>query len=303
MYDVFTKIRNNLEDSRRIPTRTLLTLNPSSQVCYDMQGNQLGSCLRQVWLEKNDQPKSNAIGVNAVMAGFSGNWWEDWFITQLKSIGVFHSSGFPLTDVERLVKGIVDVSILNFTDNSIELGEVKTYDGSNYAASSTILGSMSTPPKPRDKHLLQAFRYSIIAAKIPDHSIKVNNLFYIDRSCGAWYKNKQFRIELVVLDGITFPQITTVWKDEYYSYVDTRISDAGVYSAEEKLLEHFGSGEIPDKEFIEAYTEEMIKAKALSGDIPDYVMKKHNRDPVNNPIGDFQCKYCAFSKGTCATYG
>ena len=88
MLDVFGSIRNNLQEDKRIPTRTLLNLNPSSQVCYDENNKQLGSCLRQVWLEKTDQIKTNPIGVSAVMAGFSGNWWEDWFIDKLKEVGI-----------------------------------------------------------------------------------------------------------------------------------------------------------------------------------------------------------------------
>lgn len=302
MYDIFTKIRQNLQEPRRIPTKTLITLNPSSQVCYDTDGKQVGACLRQVWLDKMDHPKTNSISLNAVMAGFSGNWWEDWFITQLKAIGIYHSSGFPLTDTARLVKGIVDVAVHNHTENTIELCEVKTYDGSNYYGSVALLGNSSTAPKPKDKHLLQTFRYSLIAKDIPQFNIKVNNLVYLDRACGAWYKNKQFKIEMVTIEGITYPKISTVWKDEYYSFVDTRISDIGIYKAEEALLGALGSGEIPAKEFIEEYDADMVAAKSAAGEIPEYAVKKYNKDPANNPIGDYQCKYCPFSGGTCKNY-
>ena len=298
MYDVFTKIRNNLEGSRRIPTRTLLTLNPSSQVCYDMQGNQLGSCLRQVWLEKNDQPKSNAIGVNAVMAGFSGNWWEDWFIDKLKEVGMYYNHSIPLTDVTRLVKGIADVIVKDPATGRLELGEVKTYDGSNYYGSTALLGNTKTPPKPKDKHLLQAFRYSLIAKE----HFEINNLFYIDRACGSFNRNKQFQIELFESRGKLYPKISTIWNNEHYEYVDTRISDDGIYRAEEALLTAFSNNEIPEKEFIESFSQDIINAKFASKEIPQYVYDKYVKDPANNPIGDIACKYCAFSKGTCNSW-
>ena len=83
MYDVFTKIRNNLETNNRIFSKTLLNLNPSSQVCFNSSGESLGTCLRQVWFTKNDFEKSNIMPVSNI-SNFAGNWFEDWFILQLK---------------------------------------------------------------------------------------------------------------------------------------------------------------------------------------------------------------------------
>lgn len=298
MLDVFGVIRENLQQDKRIPTRTLLNLNPSSQVCYTEDNKQLGSCLRQMWLEKTDQVKTNPIGISAVMAGFSGNWWEDWFITELKEVGLYYNHSIPLTDVNRLVKGIVDVILKNPTSGKLELGEIKTYDGSNYYGSTALLGNSKTPPKPKDKHLLQAFRYSIIGKEYFD----TNNLFYIDRACGNFSRNKQFKIELFENRGKIYPKISTVWNNEHYEYVDTRISDAGIYAAEESLLNHFATNQIPQKEFIESFSKEIIESKYASKEIPQYVYDKYIKDPVNNPIGDVACKYCPFSKGTCSNW-
>lgn len=298
MYDVFNKVRLNLEKDNKIHTKTLFNLNPSSQVCYDSNQNQIGSCLRQVWLEKMDQPKTNKIGISAVMAGFSGNWWEDWFINQLKELGLYYNSSFAATDVNHFVKGIVDVAIKNTDTNEIELGEIKTYDGSNYYVAQNIIGNTKVAPKPKDKHLLQAFRYSLIFKD----QFKANNLFYIDRACGAWKKHKQFRIELVEINKDLYPKISTVWNDNYYEYTDTRISANGVYSAEAKLLEAFSTGQIPDKEFIEIYSETEIEDRYSRKDIPDYAYTNYKKDPKNNSLGDVNCKYCPFSNGTCKNY-
>lgn len=295
MYDVFNKIRENYEVDKGIRSKTLLNLNPSSQVCFDTSTSKnVGTCLRQVWFQKNDFDRTNPNTVN--LSAFAGNWFEDWFITALKESGQYYASSFPATDVTRLVKGIVDVAIL--TKDGVELGEVKTYDGSNYYNSQVILGTRSSPPKPRDKHLLQAFRYSLIFRD----QFKYNNLFYIDRACGAWYKNKQFRIELTDVNGVTYPKISTIWNDEYYEYVDTRISDVGIYKAEETLLEHFGNNTVPPKDFEEEYSLETIERKIAVKEIPEYLYTKYKKDPINNPIGDSNCKFCPFSKGLCKTY-
>lgn len=295
MYDIFNRIRLSLEEDKTIPSKTLITLNPSSQVCYDDNGKQVGSCLRQVWLTKNDYPKTNPIGINAVMSGFSGNWWEDWFITQLKELGLYYNSQFPATDVDRLVKGIVDIVTINPDTNEKELGEIKTYNGSNYTVAQNIIGNKKVSPRPNTKHLLQAFRYSLIFKDI----FSVNNLYYIDRSCSSWARNKQFKIELIEIEDKIRPKISTVWNNEYYEYIDKNISDICIYTAEETLLQHIGEGTIPDKEFIESYTNDLADYKYSVGDIPEYVYKNYKKDPINNPVGDFNCKYCPFSRGTC----
>ena len=298
MYDIFNQIRLNLEKDNSIKSNTLLNLNPSSQVCFDITTNKnIGTCLRQIWFTKNDYEKSNNLN-SANISRFAGNWFEDWFITQLKETGIYYNSSFAATDTERLVKGIVDVAIHNHSNKTIELGEVKTYDGSNYFNSQLILGNKTIKPKPRDKHLLQAFRYSLIFKDQFD----VNNLFYIDRACGQWYKNKQFKIELNTINGISYPKISTVWNDEYYEYTDTRISDKGIYLAEGTLLNHFGTNQVPPKDFIEEYDENTIMRKLELKEIPDYVYAKYKRDPFNNPIGDSDCKFCPYAKGLCKEY-
>ena len=298
MYDVFNRIRQDLNKDNDVPTKTLLNLNPSSQVCFDLNTNKsIGTCLRQVWFTKNDVEKSNKVPVVNI-SHLAGNWYEDWFITALKEAGLFYKAGFPATDVERLVKGIVDVALLNPTTNEKELGEVKSYDGSNYYGAQTILGTKTISPKPRDKHLLQAFRYSLIF----EEQFKTNNLFYIDRACTQWFKNKQFKIELIEISGNVYPKISTIWNDEYFQYTDTRISKQGIYKAEETLLSHFMQNTVPPRDFDEEYSEETIQAKLELKEIPDYVYNKYKRDPLNNPIGDSSCKYCPYAKGVCKTY-
>lgn len=297
MYDIFNKIRLKIENQQnnRLRTPSILNLNPSSQVCYDNNGKQIGSCLRMVWLQKNDiKPSNNVSSVN--LTSVSGNWFEDWFLSELKNIGAYQDSSFSITDPQRFVKGIVDCSFN--TEEGLEAGEIKSYDGSNYQNSSAILGNMSTPPKPRIKHLLQTFRYSLILKD----KIKRNNLFYIDRAGSAWFKNKQFVIDTVELNGKLHPKISTIWKDEYYEYIDINISNVNIYKAEEDLLNCFYENKAPSKGFIEVFQDSEIESKYSLKEIPEYLYKKYKKDS-SNTIGDSACRYCPYANGVCSSYG
>lgn len=300
MLNIFEAVRSNLEKDNRIPTKTLINLNPSSQVCYTESGVQVGSCLRKVWLDKTDKPKTNKIGLNAIMAGFSGNWWEEWLINQVREAGLYHSSQVALTDPSRLVKGIVDLVTKNPQSNFLELNEIKTYDGSNYNVSSSLLGNSKLKPKPKDAHLLQLVRY-LICLLLDNSSITVGNLLYLDRACGPYSRNKQFQVTLEKIGDDHYPKIVTVdHKGEYYEYTDFRISVNCLLNTEETLLGYLSSNTIPPKDFKEVYTKEEIIAKHEANEIPDYIFKSWQKDPEINTIGDYQCRYCPFgNKGTC----
>lgn len=297
-FDIFNEIKTNLEKPRALSRPNLLTINPSSQVCYTSEGKQVGSCLRSVWLDKTNQTKTNAFGLKGRMAAFSGNWWEDWFVNQLKETHLYEDSQIIASDPSRFMKGFIDVSFKNPLSGSTELIEVKTYDGSNYYGAQAVLGTSTAPPAPKVSHLLQAFRYLMVYSE----EIEAINLCYIDRACGDWYKYKQFRITFTVLKDRTYPKIETIWKDEYYSYINRDVSKEGIDEAEAKLLSHLMESKIPMKEFQETYSNEVIGTRFLDGEIPKYKYDKWLKDPENNPIGDFQCNYCPFSKGTCKNY-
>lgn len=298
--EIFTAILKNITKDTKIPTKTIVTLNPSSQVCYEENSKQIGTCLRQVWLDKTDQKRTNPLGLNAIMSGFSGNWWENWLIDQTKELGIYHSSSFTLTDPSRIVKGIVDLATIDIELNEIILNEIKTYDGSNYNNSSLIIGNTKVDPKPRDKHLLQLFRYLLIAQQ---NKITKGNLLYIDRACGLYSRNKQFHVELIKVNNVTYPKITTHnTKGEIVEYVDVRITDNGIYEAEEKLLDCLSTNTIPTKEFKEVYSEIETELNYSKGLVSKYVYEKWKRDPVNNSVGDHQCKYCPFAGGTCSNW-
>lgn len=297
-YDIFAGIREVLDKKSSLSSPNILTVNPSSQLCYH-EGKQLGACVRQVWFDKTEAPKTNPISLKARMAGFAGNWWEDWFVDQIKHLGIFEGSQIIATDVSKVVKGFIDVSIINPTTGNIELIEVKTYDGSNYYGAKGVLGTKAEAPTPKMNHLLQAFRYLLIYKD----EVDAINLCYIDRACGDWYKYKQFRVTLIEDDsGDLYPKIETLWNNGYHMYTLPKVTASGIELAENKLLNHLMDNTVPDRDFIEVYSSEVVNSKFLDGNVPKYLYDKWQKNPEDNPIGDFQCKYCPYFNGTCKEY-
>ena len=88
-YDIFESIKINIDQPRALTSPSLFNINPSSQVCFNDDGKSVGACLRQIWFDKTKSvTKTNNISLKAKMAGFSGNWWEDWFIDQMKALHI-----------------------------------------------------------------------------------------------------------------------------------------------------------------------------------------------------------------------
>lgn len=298
-YDIFSNIKTNIEKPRSLTRQPLFSINPSSQVCFNSEGKSVGSCLRQVWFDKTgNAEKVNPVSLRGKMAAFSGNWWEDWFINQLKEIHVYEDSNVIATEPSKFVKGLVDVTFTNPITEKIELVEVKTYNGSSWAAAQNIHGTAKIPPKPKLSHLLQAFRYLIIYKE----EVEAINICYIDRSCGDWYKHKQFRVTLLEVDDKYHPHIECIHNEELQAHVEFDVSIEGISLAEDKLIEYLSTSEVPPKDYIESYDTSTIIKRYMDGLIPEYIYKKWQKNPDTTPIGDFQCVYCPYYGGSCSSY-
>lgn len=301
--DVFKKISENLSKPKILTTDHILsTFSPSSQICYSAKfpDVQLGSCIRQLWFDKNSYEKSNHndVSPHVKIAGVIGNDLEDWMITQLKQLGLYSEDQIPAIDSANFVKGFVDVSIVNPLTGNIELNEIKTYDGGSFFGS-MVYGTLNSKPQPKIKHLLQAYRYLMIHKD----SVDAINLLYLDRSCSGWFKNKQFRVTLLTVDSEVYPQIEVIWKNgELCTYVETSITSNAIITSEQLLMSYLKSGEIPPKDFIEVYTSDEIETKFFQEKISKTAYDKYKKGTATS-LGDHQCTYCPYSEGTCVKYG
>jgi len=301
LFDSISKINKDLDSNKLTAEPIFSFLTPSSQVCYSAKTNQqLGSCSRELWFEKNNYPKTNIKNSEHVkMSAYIGNKWEDWFVDNLKLLpNTFITTQVLATYPENFVKGFVDVLIKNPISTKFELIEVKTYDGGSFF-SAEIYGDDYKKPTPKIKHLLQAFRYLLIFKE----KVDAINLVYIDRSCTSWFRNKQFRITLEEFSGNIYPKIEVMHKGNFITYVNSEVTEASIINSEKNLLTNIRTNTIPPKDFKASYTPQEIEEKYKAGLIYKSSYTRYKNDPLAVSLGDFQCEYCPFSKGTCEKYG
>lgn len=297
--DIFSKFQEKLKAVSPLtaePTFSFLT--PSSQNCFSKKTHkQIGVCTRQTWFDKNNFTKTNIIETNNThveMSKFAGELWENWAVDLFKQSGFYVSKQVLSTYPKHFVKGFVDVLIESPVDKQLQLVEIKTYDGSNYF-NNTIYGTSEVRPTPKISHLLQAFRYLLIHK----NKLAAVNLIYIDRSCSAWFKNKQFYITLFEHEGDLYPKIEVMWGDSLTTYINQDISEQALLASEEYLILALkNKKEPPAADYVSSYTAEEIEDRFQRGLI---YKTSYNKYKANNSyvIGDFECNYCPYNKGTC----
>jgi Holliday junction resolvase-like predicted endonuclease len=305
-FDILSVIEKNLSSTVTLKTDRIPTINPSMAMCYSaIDSSPLGSCLRQVYMEKMDYPRSNPMGIYVKMTTEAGRLWESWVIEQYKQLGIYINHSVKIYDPERFISGEIDILHKNLDTGELEITEVKQYNGSNFYAAGSLLGTKKDHAKPKDQNLLQVFTYLLMTKD----QISSINLLYIDRSCGSFYNNKQFVIKLFEQNDKIYPRI--MYKDhenKVTEYIDYRINNKNLKEKEDMLKEFLKGEIIPPRDFNITYSSTEIEAKFLQSIISKTKYNKWKENPKTNPIGDWQCQYCQFGPdknefSSCASLG
>lgn len=309
MFNLFNAIENNLTKPRPIKTDRIPTHMPSQSMCNSaLDGKPIGTCLRSVYLGRMEYPVTNPLGVYTIMAGEAGRLWETWLINQYKELGIYLDHSVKLYDPTAFISGEIDIVHYNPETDAVELTECKQYNGSNYYAASELKGNLKTAPKPKDQHLLQSFDY-LLMCRNTEQDIKYINLVYIDRSCGNYKNNVQFRVSLTEQKGSVYPRL------EYFNadgsievYTDFRITEKGILNKNEMLDQKINAQQIPMRDYEYRYSDELIDDMVLKKEVSTIKLNKFKQDPIKNPIGDWQCRFCRFSynldgQSTCYSLG
>lgn len=295
MFNLFGAIEDNLSRKPPIKTDRIPTHMPSKSMCYSvLDGSALGSCLRAAYLSVKQYPTSNAMSTYVTMTAEAGKLWETWLTDQYKQLGLYLAHSVKLYDPSNFISGEIDILHLNPLTDETEMTECKQYNGSNYYAAMELKGSRTAAPKPKDQNLLQVFTY-LLMCKSTNQNINFVNLVYIDRSCGSFANNVQFRISLSEYQGNVYPKIEyfNSNKDVEY-YTDYRITEKAVLAKNTLLDHHVDNESVPPRDFQHQYPQRIIQDMLNKKEISDTRYKKYNENPTKNPIGDWQCKFCPY---------
>lgn len=295
MFNIFSAIENSITAKPIVKTDRIPTHMPSRSMCYStVDGKPIGHCLRSAFFSVNKYPTTNATSSYVVMTAEAGKLWEAWLIDQYKRLGIYISHSNKLYDPSNFISGELDIVHYNPETDAVEITECKQYNGSNYYAAMELRGSRTAKPKPKDQHLLQTFLY-LIMCKSTKLDIHFANLVYIDRSCGAFNNNVQFRISLEEYNGNIYPKIEYLnnTKDIEY-YTDYRITEKAILAKNTLLDHHVDTDKIPGRDYQYSYSPHVIEDMYTKKELSDSRYKKYKENPAKNPIGDWQCKFCPY---------
>lgn len=308
MFNLFTAISQNLTKPSPIKTNRIPMHMPSKAMCYSKLDNKpIGHCLRAAYLSNMQYPVSNPLGIYTIMTAEAGKLWETWLVNQYKELGIYISHSVKLLDLDAFISGEIDIVHYNPETDEVEMTECKQYNGSNYYAASELTGSLKKQPKPKDQNLLQAFDYLLMCRNTGNEAISKINLVYIDRSCASFDNNVQFRISLQKVKDEVHPRVEYFKSDgTVESYTDYRITEKAVLEKNALLDKYVTAEKIPAREYSRQYSDQLIQDMVLKKEISSARLKKMQEDPVKNPIGDWQCKFCPYGpnlEGESTCYG
>ncbi len=296
MFNILSALKNNLQSPSPIKTKRIFTHNPSQAMCYSALDNSpLGTCIRASYMNNKEYPKSNPMGIYVQMTAEAGKLWESWLINQYKELGIYVDHSVRMYDESHNLSGELDILHMNPLTDKLEITECKQYNGSNFYAQNSIVGSAKQRPTPKESHLLQCFDY-LLMCKNTGHDITHTNLLYLDRSCGSYYNNFQFRISLTTLTNKNVCPLIEYLDSEgkVQSYIDTRITEKAMYEKNEMLDTFLENELLPPRDFALKYTEDKIELLFKSKQISANKYNKWKENPAKNFIGDWNCVYCPF---------
>jgi len=295
MFNILSSIETLYNEPAPIKVERRFSHSPSSAMCYSATDNRpIGSCIRASYMRAKDYPSSNKGSMYMTMTQEAGHLWEDWCVQKFKELGIYISHHSKVADLENNISGELDIVHINPNTGELEVTDIKQYNGSNWYASKEIIGSKDTSPKPKDSHLLQMFVYLLTLSKTGNEHIKYCNILYIDRSCGSWSNNFQFRISLHEEDKVIYPKVEYFRFDQLESYIDKRITDVNVYKKNKMLENYIEVEQLPPRDYQLTYDFQTVQHLHSIGEISDSAYKKYMSDSTNNPIGHWMCKYCQY---------
>lgn len=301
MFNILAALKNNLQRGTPLKTERINTHMPSRAMVYSvLDSKPIGACMRSAFMDIKSYPSSNPMGIYMKMTTEAGRIWETWVINQYKEIGIYVDHSVKLYDPTQFISGELDILHYNPETEAYEVTEVKQYNGSNYNASASLIGSgKNMRPSPKDPNLLQVFTYLLMLRNTGNTQINYVNLLYIDRSCGSFSNNFQFRVSLSDLNGEVYPLVEYFDNNgDVQSYVDFRITEKALFEKNSMLDSFVENDMLPPRDYKLKYDDALIESMYMAKEISAFKYNKWKADPNINIIGDWQCVYCKYGPNT-----
>ncbi|MGI0059600.1 MAG: hypothetical protein ACREBJ_07510, partial [Nitrosotalea sp.] len=157
--------------------------------------------------------------------------------------------------------------------------ESKSFSG-DFARTEIVTGRAGVKPHPKDDHLLQVSLYLDNFVNMPYF-----NLIYVDRET---FDRAEYKIELIEEGGDKFPKITY---SDRSSYIDYRISIAGIYDRYKTLMWNIKRDILPASDYRPLMTKAYVDEQFKDGEISKGQYKKFIDG--DNLTTDWRCRYCS----------
>jgi len=237
-----------------------------------------GKCMRAAYYRCSGDFERAETSPRQEMIFKLGKNVENVLVDVLKEMGLWKQNNLKFWNEEFNVSGEIDILLRDPETNGLFGAEVKSIYG--YYAKKEIFGNKKQAGRPKIEHVLQSAIYLDNFSDI----IKYWKLVYMERGDGS---RCEFNITLakdlqgktrICVNGEPIKLFTL--EDVYARY---------------KLLDnHRKRDTIPPRDYDLVYPPQKVEAKNERGELSKSKYDNWKRNPVKNPIGDWQCSYCPF---------
>ena len=233
-----------------------------------------GRCLRSAYYSCTGVQEDIELTVQKNLLFKIGDYTELMILDLLERKGILKDKGVKFEIPKYKIAGKLD-GIIELNGKLVGL-EIKSI-GSNKYSNSQIFGSPWNPPTPKWQNLFQTLIYCYAFRATIDEFI----LFYIRRdTCEI----KEFKVSICPEGDKIYPVIN--------GQIDRRYNMNDILLRYKVLIEFLEKKELPPREFMKIYPAKEIAIYKKLGIISQRQLELYKIEP----FGDYECKFCGYSK-------
>lgn len=269
---------------KRFSLPRLSAHNPSSASVKwkDFNGIQKvsGTCLRSLFYRNTGVPGGTSPDAYSEWIFATGKGVEEILVEQWKEMGIWVGNNIKFYDKEKNISGELDV-VLSEPDGTLYGAEIKSFSG--YSATKEVIGNTKFPGKPKISQMLQTLIYVDLCKRLG--ILQYFKMIYYARDSG---ERTEYDIGLVQDGEYLRPTIN----DE----IDYRFTMQDIYDRYNELDFYMENKTLPPRDYSISWSAEQVEEAHQAGEITEAKYLKYKKSPSKNPIGNWQCNYCAYKE-------